>query len=114
MFIDLIGMEARALRAKTVITVLYREGGSWSQEEIAIITTGLMTEIAFHQKHPEHILILGRYENAQISSILATLGGYTDFTNAIVTGQDNPALPFKPTYPFMGRFFVIIASDGKE
>lgn len=91
---DLVGMYVRDLRRKTKFTVLKRPNGNWSPLEVGQIVCGLPVELQQHQGHPEFLVLLGEFNQTAIEGLLK---GKKQFEYRIVTGYDNPELPFRIT-----------------
>jgi hypothetical protein len=92
---DLWGMSVRKERAQTKVTVLRRPNGSWQNREVNHIVNGLMTSASQHPKYPVYLLIAGEYTKQQV---LGIIGAGQDFSLTVITGLDNPELPFRPQF----------------
>ncbi len=91
---DLVGLHVKDLRAKMKVTVLRRPGGKWVPEEIHLISTALNDSVCDDPGHPEYLLMNGERTRRQFEEVL----GKSDFEHSVVTGMDNPALPFVPRF----------------
>jgi len=90
---DLVGMEARDRRAKMKLTVLEQQT-SWSNDEVSkLVSLPPDHTVGGHPQHPGTLVILGEHTRATIEGVITD----QSFSHKIVTGYDNPELPFKPS-----------------
>ena len=92
--IDLLGLVTKVKRAQTVMTVLYRQGSTWTRGEVNNLAFKLMTSVCKHPSHPEYLIIWGDVQ----SEVNTIIGDGQPFTIKIVTDIDNPQLPFRPNF----------------
>ncbi len=79
--------------ASKKITVLYRKGGKWSDQEVGRLVGGLLIEVCSRGDFPEYLLLLGHFSKEQTLKVL--MGGEA-YTATQVTSTDSPDLPFVP------------------
>ncbi len=89
---DLIGMEVKRLQAEAKFTVLTRKDGTWTREEVNLLVTNLNTEVHEHPRVSESIIISGEHSSKKIQQAIGKDCGQ----QKILTGYDNPELPFRP------------------
>ena len=90
--IDLLGLDLKAKRAKVKVTMLTREAG-WVRADLdRMIAGSTIMEISSHPKHPTILLIHDEFGREQLEEWL----GFTDFEHQVITGLDNPDLPWSP------------------
>jgi hypothetical protein len=89
---DLVGMGVRKMGAQAKFTILNRPNGSWSSQEVSKLTNQVepIGIIHGHPKHPSFLVVQDEHSKNEIAAILGT----KDFDHKVVTGFDNPELPF--------------------
>ncbi len=91
---DLVGIQMEDSRKKRMMTVLRRQGGTWSPTETGKLVDNFKTPIHGHPEHPEYIIADGVIHQDDIQIVL----GVNDFELKMVEGMDNPRLPFVPSW----------------
>lgn len=92
--IDVVGLSITRERRKLELTVLYREGGTWSWEEMDRFHGSLSCgQIHLHPQHPEYLILRGHHTKEET---LEALRGGRAYVATQVTGIDSPELPFVP------------------
>ena len=91
---DLVGMHVMDLRRKAKFTVLKRPNGQWSPLEVDQLVNGLPAELQQYPRHPEFLVLLGEFDQATIDGLLTRK---ENFEYKVLTGYDNPELPFRVT-----------------
>lgn len=92
---NLMALQVAENMRKLEMTVLFRQGGTWSREEVSNITNGLMTQVSSHPQHPEYLVLFKHFTKAKA---LEAHGGGLAFTATQVTGVQNKDLPFVPGF----------------
>lgn len=88
---DLIGLDVRERQRKMKFTVLRRES-PWSADDVSRFISDLgCFQVHQHPQHPGVVILDGEYPRVSISLIIRG-----DFEHEVVTGRDNPRLPFIP------------------
>jgi hypothetical protein len=77
-------------RSEQKFTVLKRWGGSWSERNIRHLSR-LKKRVSTHSDFPEFVII---YDEVPRKAIMDAVGKH--FNRIVVTGFDNPRLPFMP------------------
>lgn len=92
--IDLMFAIALENRRTLQTTVLYRNNGVWSGNEVGLLVNGLTTEACQHPKHPEYVILWGHHTKTTLKALV----GGADYTVTQVTGADNDLLPFRTAF----------------
>lgn len=90
---NLMGMQMEENRRTLKTTVLKREGGVWSPQEVSLLVGGLKTEVSQHLKYPECLILFGHFTKEQ--TLEAIMGGLA-YVATQMTGVDG--LPFTPGF----------------
>ena len=76
------------------VTMLYRQGGEWSDAEMRALTK--LSVFSAHPRYPEYLLLSGEFDEGQILKALGN-NEEADFT-VIVTDLRGTDLPFIPSF----------------
>lgn len=88
---DLVAQMIRDSRNATTFTVVTKKS-AWERNEVGLMVFHLNTEVYQHPQHPSSLIIFGKFQEDDVAKALST----EEFDLQVLTGYDNPDLPFRP------------------
>lgn len=91
---DLIGMDVKAQRAKQKVTVLFSDTERWTDSEVSRLVAATGNSVCSDPRHPHHLLL----PDAPGEGLLRNTLRNKSFELTVITGMDNPDLPWVPEF----------------